>query len=566
MKFKYIIASFVVLATVAVACEKEEDHYLDEVKLSSSYLAIPLSGGSTSTTIEATSNWSISGVPGWLTVNPSSGTTGTSTITFSAQKADYGREAELLISCADKTQYLNLTQGVVEAESASCADVISGPEGKTFRVTGTCTAIANTSYGNWYLDDGTGQIYIYGTVDSQGSYNWSSFNIEVGDVVTVEGPKVVYQGTVELSDASFISVKKSLLKIDSDNASFDSNGGNFEVRVAYKGNGAFFTVSDNAKDWIQYSSVEYVKGVATIYETNPADTAVFKFKVLDNNAGDSRTGNVIFSSYSGSNSSSLTFVVAQAGLLGTLANPFTVAQAIDYCNTLSGTSVNQFYVKGKISRITNNGEFGSYGNATFYISDDGEFLGENDKNCDKTHDFEAYRILFLGNQKWAAGNAQIAVGDEVLILGNLTLYNGISETASGKAYIYSINGVTDDANGVGNVNAPFNVAGAKACIDAGCENNVFVKGIISQIDNKFGAQYGNGTFWISDDGEYHSDKAIDFEAYRVLWLGNRKWVETDSQIAVGDNVILCGHLTKYGSTYETSSGKAWIYSLNGKTE
>ena len=35
---------------------------------------------------------------------------------------------------------------------------------------------------------------------------------------------------------------------------------------------------------------------------------------------------------------------------------------------------------------------------------------------------------------------------------------------------------------------------------------------------------------------------------------------------VGDEVILCGLLTKYGSTYETSSGKAYIYSHNGKTE
>ena len=64
----------------------------------------------------------------------------------------------------------------------------------------------------------------------------------------------------------------------------------------------------------------------------------------------------------------------------------------------------------------------------------------------------------------------------------------------------------------------------------------------------------------------HNDPALDFEAYRVLWLGNRKWQEGDDQIAVGDEVILHGQLTKYGTTYETSSGKAYIFSLNGKTE
>ena len=37
-------------------------------------------------------------------------------------------------------------------------------------------------------------------------------------------------------------------------------------------------------------------------------------------------------------------------------------------------------------------------------------------------------------------------------------------------------------------------------------------------------------------------------------------------LAVGDKVVLCGKLTKYKTTYETSSKKAYLYSLNGKTK
>ena len=256
------------------------------------------------------------------------------------------------------------------------------------------------------------------------------------------------------------------------------------------------------------------------------------------------------------------------GLSGTLTNPFSIEQAIAYCKTLDGNSANDFYVKGKVSRIANNGLFGSYGNATFWLSDDGEFLGTDDKNPDKAHDFEVYRVLFFGNEKWTEGHANISVGDEVIICGKLTLYNGIAETAGNNAYIYSINSVTTDANGVGSAAYPFNTAGAINFIDNGGSNNVFVKGIVSEIANngQFGAQYGNGTFWISDDGVRHNDPALDFEAYRVLWLGNRKWQEGDDQIKVGDNVVICGQLTKYGTTYETSSGKAYLYSVNGKTE
>ena len=92
--------------------------------------------------------------------------------------------------------------------TATCAEIISGAEEQNFRVTGVCTSIANTSYGNWFLQDDTGEIYVYGTITSSGSYNWSSFGIEVGDEVTVEGPKMTYGNQVELYDATVISVKK----------------------------------------------------------------------------------------------------------------------------------------------------------------------------------------------------------------------------------------------------------------------------------------------------------------------------------------------------------------------
>jgi hypothetical protein len=51
----------------------------------------------------------------------------------------------------------------------TCAEVIAGPDSKTYQVTGTVTAIANTTYGNWYLTDKTGTIYIYGTLDAKGA-------------------------------------------------------------------------------------------------------------------------------------------------------------------------------------------------------------------------------------------------------------------------------------------------------------------------------------------------------------------------------------------------------------
>lgn len=66
---------------------------------------------------------------------------------------------------------------------------------------------------------------------------------------------------------------------------------------------------------------------------------------------------------------------------GSKNNPYSVAEAIDAVKDLTWTSntehdkTGDVYVKGKISRIANHGtysESGSYGNASFYISDDGD--------------------------------------------------------------------------------------------------------------------------------------------------------------------------------------------------
>ena len=93
--------------------------------------------------------------------------------------------------------------------------------------------------------------------------------------------------------------------------------------------------------------------------------------------------------------------------------------------------------------------------------------------------------------------------------------------------------------------------------------DVYVKGKISSIKYTFSANYGTATFDISDDG---TTSGSQFTCYSVYTLGNQPWVEGNTQVAVGDEVVICGKVYKYeGSTPETVSKKAYIYSLNGKT-
>ena len=115
----------------------------------------------------------------------------------------------------------------------------------------------------------------------------------------------------------------------------------------------------------------------------------------------------------------------------------------------------------------------------------------------------------MNGEPWAEGNAQIEVGDEVIVCGKTTVYNGVAETSNKNAHVYSVNMATSDANGIGNAGSPFNIAGIHGFIDAAeaaksaaeAEGaaapsfpDVCVKGKISAILYTYSASYGTASF------------------------------------------------------------------------
>lgn len=542
---KYFFSLIAVLAMMVSCSDKFEPTYLDDVKVSSSYVAIPVGGGTTSIQVTTADSYQIVSEADWLTISPMTGGAGTNTITFSAESTMDGRSAEVLLVSGDETQHINVIQGLSVISNATCAEVIAGPDSKSYRVTGTVTGIANTQYGNFYLNDGTGEVYIYGTVNGAGAYDWASFDIEVGDEVTVEGPKKTYNGTVELVDATFVSVSKSLIKCDSiDNANLTSDGGDVTAFLINKGDGLFVEVPAEAQSWL---SLKSIAGNEVTFHAAP------------NTAGPRNT-TLVFKTKKGGKEYTAQAEISQDGLSGTKDVPFTVEEAIV---AAKAGVVKPVYVKGIVSKIV--GEFGAeYGNGTFWISSDGNF------NDDLKKDFEAYRVNWFNGEKWAEGNGQVSVGDEVIIYGPLTTYNGAAETqGNGAAHIVSINGIDKSGYGLGSQASPFTPQGACIAAFNGSTASVYVAGKVAKFpkdSDKFNAQYGNASFWMSQDGSYSGDKSVEFEAYRVLYLGNRKWVEGDTQLKEGDDVVIYGPLTVYSGTAETQSGKAYLISINGVTE
>ena len=253
---------------------------------------------------------------------------------------------------------------------------------------------------------------------------------------------------------------------------------------------------------------------------------------------------------------------------GTLDDPFNAIAALNYGKKLASgeESADYYYVKGKVVSVKE--EFTTqYGNGTFYISEDGTAANQ----------FYAYRVLYMGNKKFAAGDTQIKVGDEVIVCGKITNYNGTVETAQNKGFLYALNGEDRggepqpstpqaEPTGDGTVDNPFNVSAAlnyttSLGSDVNSPNQVYIKGKISKITEEFGTQFGNGTFYISDDGT----SSNEFYVFRTKYLGNKNYQSGQTQIKVGDDVIICGNVVNFrGNTPETVQNASYLYSLNGE--
>ncbi len=294
MKLKYFLSFFALVALLSSCSDDNAITLLDEIQVSSSYVSIDVNGGSNTITVNAKDAWSFDAeeVPEWLTISPMTGTAGETKVTFSAPAAADGRNTVLHIACADKSQTVNVIQGLAVVHNATCAEVIEGPESKNYRVTGTVASIVNTTYGNWYLRDETGEIYIYGTLDAKGNEkNFLSLGLEVGDIVTVEGPKTVYNGTVELVNVTVVKIQKSLVKVegyDPEDATIPVEGGTVAVNLTCKtNNGVSVEIPEAAKDWLGIVSVaggaEPVVTFRAGANTGGDRSAVVVFKTTDDN-------------------------------------------------------------------------------------------------------------------------------------------------------------------------------------------------------------------------------------------------------------------------------------------
>lgn len=235
---------------------------------------------------------------------------------------------------------------------------------------------------------------------------------------------------------------------------------------------------------------------------------------------------------------------------GTETDPYNVAAANQVGATLSaGESTETVYIRGIVSRIDEIDP--SFGNATYCISDDGT----------PNNQFLVYRGYSLGGEKFTSVD-ELKVGDEVIVKGTITNYNGTIELNQ-RNEIYSLNGVIaggETGEGDGTLESPYNVAKALSLISSGANDpdaEVYIKGKVSAIE-EISTDFGNATYSISDDGT----TTTQLEVYRGYYLNGAKFTSED-QLKIGDEVVILGKLTKFYDNLQVDTGSS-IVSINGQ--
>ena len=478
MKLKYFIPMFIMALAMLTSCSDDEVvTYPDGLRVSSSYMALPVEGGSASIDVYCNQKWEVDTVGAfpkkepWFDYSVSSSDKG-QVLTITADETLDGRSTSIkLVTEGGTTQIINVMQGLSTVSTATCAEVIAGPDSKTYQVKGVCTSIANTTYGNWYLKDDTGEIYIYGTLDNNGKEkNFLSLGLEVGDEVIVQGPKTTHGSTVELVNVTVIAINKSLIKVDSTyvggvaSNELPLEGGELTAYVTCKGQGVSVDIPEDAKDWLSIAAIK-----------NGGSEVVFKAAP---NAGGDRNTTVIFKTTDGKKEYTSQMTIAQKGAIV----PLTVAEF----NAKEVGDV-QYRLTGLVTKV-DDAAAGKY-----YISD------------------------YTGQVYVYKASGEVALNDVVTIVGKHAEYKGTPQVGSGK-----LEEVCASAE-------PISLADFNAAADDNDKLYVLTGKIVEIVNDKYGNVY------IEDE---NGEKVYLYGVYGD-WTGeNKKNFITDNGIAVGDEITV----------------------------
>lgn len=528
MKLRKLFLAVIAGAALLTACDKKEvDLGPAKLAVNPTDVSFEAEVSSQDISLVATRDWAVTSLPDWVALSKETGSASSDAQKLSisvTENKGYNRSATIVFSIGFARQAVTINQVGPDGE----IDNGDGTKEKPFTVAGAIAYVKELGADV----ESPKKVFVKGivstvetTYEASGTYGNATFNI-----VDEEGSSEV-----------------------------------FKVYQTYYLGNVKWTKGDNNPD-IKEKDEVIIYGKIYNYKGNTPETVskgasfVYSLNGVNRGGDDSGSGDT-----------------GEAKGTGTLEDPYNPAGAAAAVASLTWTDKDNYdktepvYIKGKISKVSTTFEAsGSFGNASFTIVDE----------TDGTGSFEVYQTYYLGNRQWKAGDTDVKENDVVIVYGPIMNYKGNTPETVGKgaSYIYSLNGTTDGGgqgggtgtpSGTGVKDDPYNVAAAVAAVkDLTWTSNTdfqkvgpfYVKGKVSSVKFAFDAEHGTATFNISDDG---TTTAAQFACYSVKYYDGAAWVEGNTQVTVGADVVIYGELQNYkGNTPETVTG-SYVVSISG---
>lgn len=563
MKFKNLfIAALAVSATLVGCKEKEENLGTPEVSVSPTELNFDKAGTATTSnlvSLKATRDWHVNysnDADKWVVVEPASGAGSSSaqevSVTVLANDG-FDRSATLTFDIGFGTASLVVNQegtGSAEASIVYKNDFDATKAEKTY----------GTSSTSWpYLDQFEGWKNASGTGAGAEAYAFSGMSVRSNS--TSNSNYSDYSGSGDnnlfFGRDNYFAVTGIALSSDVNyTLSFGSEKYSQDGDSKFSHSEFHVYVSNDGAKWVELQ-YEFPNGdkegrwdLASTTFTVPSGTTTLGLYFKSDVASTYRLDDVNLS------------VATQAG------TAIDFSTGVDLGTGGSDTPSTD-YDKAEAKTVA---EFIAAANTSTYYKLSGKVSSFNPTYCsfDLTDDSGTIYVYSVANKdEWSS---KISNGGTVTLAGLYAYYEAKSQHEVVKAQILSFEAAGDTpsgetAKGSGTLEDPYNpkaINDIAAALASGTnsDSDYYFKGKISSIKYTFSANYGTATFNVSEDG---TTSGTQFQCYSVLYLGNRKWVDGDAQVAVGDEVVVCGKVTNYNGTPETASKKAYIYSLNGQT-
>ena len=147
----------------------------------------------------------VDGLPSWM--NFYGYHEGNIKFTYEANTGGNREAVVVLTTCMEdgREATVELTFKQEGAIIETTADQINAAEdGSTlYRVTGVVKSIVKAEYGNLYIADYTGEVYVYGTYDADGNrFDAFATPVKEGDIITVCGVKTSYNGSPQMKNVT----------------------------------------------------------------------------------------------------------------------------------------------------------------------------------------------------------------------------------------------------------------------------------------------------------------------------------------------------------------------------